>query len=144
MKKNVFVMMVVAISLVVAGLNVQAARWNDDPANDPVYQQFMEDTADIRKEIAMDRAELNALLAGENPDTYQAREISSRIADNQQKLAEIASANGFGPGNRGGGCGGPRNGRGGCGGGCAGAVNNTTGAPATCGSPSCPNAVQAQ
>lgn len=143
MKKKIFVVMVVAAGLVVSALNVQAARWNDDPSSDPVYQQFLEDTSDIRKEIAMDQAELNAMLAGENPDTYKARELSARISDNKQKLAELASANGFGPGNRGG-CGGPRYGRGGCGSGCAGPVNNTTGTPATCGSPSCPNAVQAQ
>ena len=96
----------------------------------------------------MDRAELSALLAGENLDTYRARELSAQIADNQQKLAELASANGFGgPGNRGG-CGGPRNGRGGCGGGCSGAANNATdqgaGGKVTCGSPSCPNTAAAQ
>ena len=103
MKKKVIMMMFVAVSLVVAAVNVQA-RWGNDPANDPVYQQFIEDTADIRKEIAMDSAELRAMLAGENPDTYKARELSARIADNKQKLAELASANGFGRGG-GGGCG---------------------------------------
>lgn len=144
MKKNFAVLFFVAIGLIIATANVQA-RWNDDPANDPVYQQFLQDTADIRKDIAMDRAELNALLAGENPDAVKARELSARIADNQQKLAELASANGFGPGNRGG-CGGPRVARGSCGGGCAGPVGNVAGPGGygTCGTPGCPNAVPAQ
>ena len=137
MKKNVVVTLLVTVCLAIAVANVQA-RWNNDPANDPVYQQFIEDTADIRKEIAMDSAELDALLAGDNPDTYKARELSARIADNQQKLAEMASANGFGPGNRG--CGGPRAGRGGCGGGCAGAETGK----ATCGTPGCPGATATQ
>ena len=52
MKKNVFVMMVVAVGLTVAAFNVEAARWSDDPASDPVYQQFLQDTADIRKDSA--------------------------------------------------------------------------------------------
>ena len=64
-----------------------------------------------------------------------------------EELAELASANGFGPAKRGG-CGGPRFGRGGgCGGGCASAVNSGApgaGGQATCGSPSCPNAQAAQ
>ena len=144
MKKNVVVMLIAAISLAIGVANVQA-RWNNDPANDPVYQQFLEDTADIRKEIAMDNAELKALLAGDNPDTYKARELSAQIADNKQKLAELASANGFG---RGGGCGGPKYGRGGgCGSGCGGAGYKGgpgAGGPATCGSPNCPNAAAAQ
>lgn len=142
MKKNVFVMVAVAVTLVIAALNVQAARWNDDPASDPVYQQFLQDTADIRKEIAMDQAELQALLAGENPDTYKARDLSAQISDNKQKLFEIARANGFAGG--GGGCGGPKGGRASCGSGCSAANNTTGGAPATCGSPNCPNAVQAR
>jgi hypothetical protein len=144
MKRSALVMLFLTVSLAIGFASVHAG-WNTDPANDPVYQQFLQDTADIRKEIAMDRAELNALLAGENPDTYKARELSARISDNQQKLAELASANGFG---RGGSCGGSRGGRGGCGGGCAGAANSNPGSGAggngTCGSPGCPNAAAAQ
>jgi len=120
MKKNgVVVMALLVFSMVFVGVNAQAqgccgsgngiaARqgWGTDPENDPVYKQFQEDTAKIRKQIAMDRAELNAVMAAENPDNEKAKEVSGRLFDNQQKLAQLTRESGFGGPGAGGGCGG--------------------------------------
>ncbi|MDW7773329.1 MAG: hypothetical protein SCH71_10605 [Desulfobulbaceae bacterium] len=81
----------------------------DAQVSDADYQKFRTETAQIRKSIAMDRAELNAIMAGSDPDSKKAAELTGRIVDNKEALAEIArSANinigrGFGPGI----CGGP-------------------------------------
>lgn len=143
---GVVLTLVMAVSVSLVAVNVFAG-WNSNPANDPAFTKFLEDTADIRKEIAIDRAELEAIMAGENPDSTRARELSSNIADNQEKLAEIARANDIGaPGvGVGGGCGNRGGGRGSCGS-CGGAPAGPQG-PAgngSCGSPGCPNAVPAQ
>jgi zinc resistance-associated protein len=75
--------------------------------NEADYQKFMEQTADVRKSIVGDRAELNALMAGENPDPKRVRELTESMVTSQEKLAEMARAanidapiaRGFGPGN---------------------------------------------
>jgi len=69
------------------GMRGNYARPDGDDAN---YQKFIEQTADLRKSIAVDRAELNALMAGDNPDPKRVRELTGNIVDNQEKLAEIA------------------------------------------------------
>ncbi|GAB4334619.1 MAG: hypothetical protein Kow0089_03960 [Desulfobulbaceae bacterium] len=151
MKKNVVVMLVLVAGLVFTGSTVfargccggggygAAKGWGTDPASDPVYQQFLEDTAQIRKDIATDQAELNALMAGENPDKEQARELAGRIAENRQKLAALARENGFGPGA--GACGGCGGGRG-YNRGCYGGQVGYGGGPANC--PNCAAVPQQQ
>lgn len=63
-------------------------------ADDANYNKFLDQTTDLRKSIAVDRAELNALMAGDNPDPKRVRELSANIVDNQEKIAEMArSAN---------------------------------------------------
>lgn len=149
MKKfGIVVTLVVAACMSLVAVNGFARGWSADPADDPAFSKFLEESADIRKEIAVDRAELNAIMAGENPDPVRVRELSTSIADNQQKLAEIAKANDIGaPGaGVGGGCGGRGAGRGGCGG-CGGWGNGSapeTGGNGACGTPGCPNAATAQ
>jgi hypothetical protein len=146
MKKNVVVLaLVLAVSMSLAVVHVYARGWSADPASDPVFTKFLDETADIRKEIALDRAELNALMAGENPDAKRVRELTASITDNKEKLAEIARANDLGaPGTGGyGGCGNRAGGRGGCGT-CAGAAD-TSDRPGvsdygSCGTPGCPGA----
>lgn len=54
------------------------------------YTKFVEETAPLRKSIAVDRAELNALMAGQNPDAQRVRELTAQIVDNQEQLAKIA------------------------------------------------------
>ena len=140
--------LLMAVSVSLVAVNVFAG-WNSDPASDPAFTKFLEDTAEIRKEIAIDRAELDAIMAGENPDPARARELSTSIADNQEKLAEFARENGIGaPGvGAGGGCGNRGGARGSCGS-CGGAPNGAGpqggAGNVSCGSPGCPNAVPAQ
>jgi len=60
--------------------------------DDAAYKKFMDDTAQLRRELAVDRAEMNALMAGENPDPAKVRELAGRLTDNREKLAETARA----------------------------------------------------
>ncbi|RJX19725.1 MAG: zinc resistance protein [Desulfobulbus sp.] len=86
--------------------------------NDADYKKFLDDTAALRKTIAVDRAELDALMAGKEPDAKRVRELTATIVDNQEKVAEIArEANISGPGTGGQLCNGPRGFGGGCRGG---------------------------
>lgn len=88
--------------------------------NDADYKKFMDETAVLRKAIAVDQAEMDALMAGKDPDAKRVRELTASIVDNQEKVAEIARASNInGPGPGGIGCNGP-NGPNGCGGGCRG------------------------
>lgn len=85
--------------------------------SDADYQKFLDETSALRKSIAVDRAELDALMAGKEPDAKRVRDLTATIVDNQEKVAEIArKANISGPGTGGFGCDGPR-GFGGCRGG---------------------------
>jgi len=68
------------------------------------YKKFMDETAAIRKAMAADRAEMRALMAGQNPDPAKARQIAERMTDNKEKLfgmareANIDAPFGFGAG----------------------------------------------
>jgi hypothetical protein len=67
--------------------------------SDADYQKFIDETSALRKTIAVDRAELDALMAGTAPDAKRVRELTGSIVDNQEKVAEIArAANINGPG----------------------------------------------
>lgn len=66
--------------------------------NDAESQKFLTETKDIRVQIAADRAELNALMAGQNPDSKRVRELSESIAANQITLQEKSQAYGRGNG----------------------------------------------
>lgn len=81
---------------------------NAAPVDPATYQKFLDETAQLRKSIAVDQAELNAILAGPEPDPKKVSELTAKIVDNQEAIAEVArSANiNVGPG-FGRGCGGP-------------------------------------
>ena len=66
--------------------------------NDAESQQFLTETKDVRVKIAADRAELNALMAGQNPDSKRVRELTESIATNQIAMQEKARAYGGGNG----------------------------------------------
>lgn len=66
--------------------------------NDAESQKFFNETKEIRVQIAADRAELNALMAGPNPDSKRVRELSESIATNQLTLQEKSQAYGLGNG----------------------------------------------
>lgn len=64
--------------------------------NDTERQKFLTETKDIRVQISADRAELNALMAGQNPDSKRVRELSESIAANQITLQGKSQAYGWG------------------------------------------------
>lgn len=85
--------------------------------SDADYKKFLDESAPLRKTIAVDRAELDALMAGKEPDAKRVRELTASIVDSQEKVAEMArAANIDGPGCGGMSCNGS-NGPNGCGGG---------------------------
>ncbi|WP_319548480.1 hypothetical protein [Desulfogranum marinum] len=61
-------------------------------------QNFLDETKGVRVKIAADRAELNALMAGQNPDSKRVRELTESIATNQIAMQEKARAYGGGNG----------------------------------------------
>lgn len=85
--------------------------WGYSAANvsEADYKKFMDETSALRKSIVVDRAELDALMAGKDPDPNKVRALTATIVDNQEKVAEIARASNIaGPGAGGFGCNGPR------------------------------------
>jgi len=65
--------------------------------DDTAYQTYQKDTADLRTGLAADMAELNALMAGANPDAKRARALSESISVKQNQLAEAARKNNVQP-----------------------------------------------
>ncbi|NOX34050.1 MAG: zinc resistance protein [Deltaproteobacteria bacterium] len=65
--------------------NYYGAGYNNSP-----NQSFYNDTRALRSLIAADRAELNALTAGANPDPKRARELSVRISNSEIELRNKA------------------------------------------------------
>ncbi len=72
---------------------------NNYPGNidNEAYQAFRQETAAIRSSMAADEAELNAIMAGANPDAKRARVLSESISDKQNQLAEAARRNNIQP-----------------------------------------------
>ncbi len=54
-----------------------------DPA---LYQKFMDETQALRDQIILDRAELDAVMAGTNPDPAKARAITQKIVDARNQM----------------------------------------------------------
>lgn len=65
-------------------------NYNGTGYNNDAYQSFNNDTQALRSSIAADRTELNALMAGTNPDPKQARELSERISKSEIELRSKA------------------------------------------------------
>ena len=59
----------------------------------PEQQKFFEETQELRTSLRADRAELNAILAGSDPDPQRVRELTENIARAQIQLASKARAN---------------------------------------------------
>lgn len=83
-------------------------RLNNQPAvNQEDLDAFYKDTQALRTSLNADRAELNALMAGPNPDPKKARALSENISKTQNTLREKAQQHnisgpmggrGYGPG----------------------------------------------
>jgi len=85
---------------------------NEAPVSAEAYKKFMDETAQLRKSLAVDRAELDAIMAGPGPDPKKVAELQGRIVDNQEALAEIARTSNIDAGPGSGYCPGPGYGRG--------------------------------
>ena len=126
--RNLIITAVVAASLIVGFTAMNASAWGNrgmGPGYGMMYgngidsterQKFLDETKEIRIEIAADQAELAALMAGDNPDSAKVRELSESIATKQITLQEKSREYGWGsgpsyrnfrrgPGYGGGGCG---------------------------------------
>ncbi len=66
--------------------------------SDADRQKFLTETKDIRVQMAADSAELDALMASQNPDSKRVRELSESIATNQITLQEKSQSYGSGNG----------------------------------------------
>ena len=87
-----------------------------DPEALARFKQFQDETTALRRTLAVDATELEAVLNAQNPDTAKARLLREKIFDTHQKLRDAAEKAGItgGMGCMGGGCGGGMM-RGGCG-----------------------------
>lgn len=61
-------------------------NYNQSGYNNEAYQSFTNDTQALRSSISADRAELNALMAGTNPDAKRARALSEQISKSENEL----------------------------------------------------------
>lgn len=104
MKKFV---MALAVVSVVSLVSVNAMAWgiNGCPGNgygpgynatqvdQKAYQEFADSTADLRAAIHADRAEMAAIMAGQNPDAKRVRALTENIEKNataiQAKAKEL-------------------------------------------------------
>ena len=59
------------------------------------YNDFLDATADLRSAIRADRAEMAAIMAGQNPDAKQVRALAERIDKNASAINEKAEALGL-------------------------------------------------
>jgi Spy/CpxP family protein refolding chaperone len=68
------------------GMRGAGHHYNQSGNNSGDYQTFMTETQALRTSISADRAELNALMAGTNPDPQKARTLSEKISKSENKL----------------------------------------------------------
>jgi Spy/CpxP family protein refolding chaperone len=99
-----------------AGNRGYGNRFNNQSAvNQEDLDAFYKDTQALRTSLFADRAELNALMAGQNPDSKKVRALSENISKTQSELRAKAQqynisgpmgGRGYGPGPGYGNCGG--------------------------------------
>lgn len=111
--KSKIIIAVAATALVlgISTMNVSAHGWDNGGqmmgpgmmsgtgATNAESQKFFDETKDIRVQIAADKAELDALMSNQNPDSKRVRELTESIANNELTLQEKARAYGWHNGN---------------------------------------------
>ncbi len=65
-------------------------HYNQSGYNNGAYQTFINETQSLRSSISADRVELNALMAGDNPDPQKARALSEGISQSENELRSKA------------------------------------------------------
>jgi Spy/CpxP family protein refolding chaperone len=107
---------VVASAIIVGFTAMNASAWgwgnrghmtgygmmNGGGYNNNVSQQFLDETQDLQTRLAADQVELNALMAGTNPDSKRVRALSESIATAQIELEKKYRTSGNGGGRAGG------------------------------------------
>ncbi len=108
--KSKIIAAVAATALIVgfSAINVSAWGWGNgahhmtgqemmygNGATNEERQRFLDETKQIRVQIAADNAELNALMAGQNPDSKRVRELTESIANNQIAMQGKSRAYGW-------------------------------------------------
>ncbi|MGE4423065.1 MAG: periplasmic heavy metal sensor [Pseudodesulfovibrio sp.] len=68
---------------------------NAPQVDQKAYSDFLNSTTDLRASINADRAELAAIMAGQNPDAKQVRSLTERIDKNVTALNEKAQTLGL-------------------------------------------------
>lgn len=110
--KSKLIAAVAATAIIIGFSAMNASAWNNKGpmmgsgygmmsgagVTDAEIQKFRTETKEIRLTIAADQAELNALMAGQNPDSKRARELSENLAANQLILEEKSLDYGYGGG----------------------------------------------
>jgi zinc resistance-associated protein len=66
-----------------------------DEATKAKYKAFLKDTQELRKKIAVKRAEKRALMRSENPDVEKVGEVTGELFDLRTSMSEKAEAAGL-------------------------------------------------
>jgi Spy/CpxP family protein refolding chaperone len=110
--KSKLITAVAAATIIIGVSAMNASAWNHrgpmvgsghgvmhvSGTTDAENQEFLNETKEARIKIATDQIELNALMAGQNPDGKRVRELAEKIATNQLVLEEKARASGYADG----------------------------------------------
>jgi Spy/CpxP family protein refolding chaperone len=104
--KNKLITVIVAAAILVGVSGISASAWSHGPmmgmgngmmngsgATVENNQKFLADTKGMRIQIAADQAELNALMAGPNPDSARVRELAESMAENQIAIQDMSGSN---------------------------------------------------
>ncbi len=96
----------------------QAGKWNcpwlnNDPAMIQKHNKFMQDTVDLRKQLAVKQAEKRSLMRSAQPDSARVGQLTGEVFDIREQLRAKAQAEGLPMGMMGGFGGGKGMGRGG-------------------------------
>ena len=78
-----------------------AGCWGGNAANvenPEQYQQFLDQTTDLRRELALDHAELATIMHADNPDAARVRALTERVLDTQEAINEQAETLGIADG----------------------------------------------
>ena len=68
---------------------------SNDPAMQQKYAKFLQDTKELRKQLAVKQAAKRALMRSAQPDSAQAQQLAGEIFDLQEQLRVKAQAEGL-------------------------------------------------
>jgi zinc resistance-associated protein len=105
MKKLVITLAVVGVVALVASQALACGPWGwggwgprsgyYGASTGGAYQSFLNDTAQLRQELAAKQGEYNALMAQPNPDPKRTAQVSQEIAGLQEQIQSKAQSSGM-------------------------------------------------